>query len=183
MGGTWAHLSETNSYLWFIYLPMFTIANSILLISYNENYPASWIYHSLPVERPGELVSGALKSLFVKYFIIVYVVLLSFCLYIWGPAIAGDFLYGFFNNVLCFLLFALVSDHYLPFSRQPNTQQQTGRFLKVILQMVLVGILVGLHYLLIAHHWIMYALMPFTIAGCFLLVKKLQRLPWIKIAV
>jgi len=58
MGATWAHLSETNSYLWFIYLPMFTIANSILLISYNENYPASWIYHSLPVERPGELVSA-----------------------------------------------------------------------------------------------------------------------------
>ena len=59
IGETWSHLGSTNSYLWFIYLPLFTISNSLLLVSYNENYMASWIYHSLPVEQPGQLITGS----------------------------------------------------------------------------------------------------------------------------
>jgi hypothetical protein len=183
MGETWSHLGSTNSYLWFIYLPLFTISNSLLLVSYNENYMASWVYHSLPVEHPGQLITGSAKSLLVKYFIIVYLLLFAICLYVWGIAIADDFLFGFFNNVLCFLLFAYWADHFLPFSRQPNTQQQSGRFVRVMLQLAVVAALVGLHYLLIPHPWIMYALMPFIIGGCFLLLRKLQRLPWRKIAI
>jgi len=179
----WSTLASTNNYLWFIYIPVFTITTTVMLVSFNENFAASWIYHSLPVERPGELITGALKALFAKYYIPVYLLLMAFCIYIWGPGISGDFLFGIFNNILCFLLLATFSDHYLPFSRQPNTRMQTGRFIQAIVQMVLIGILVGLHYLLLKYHWVMYALLPFTITGCFLLTRRMQHLPWKKIAV
>ncbi len=180
----WATLGSTSNYLWFIYIPVFTIATSIMLVSFNENYAASWIYHSTPLERPGELIAGALKALFAKYYIPVYLLLMAFSMYIWGPGICGDFLFGIFNNILCYLLLARLSDHYLPFSRQPNTRMQTGRFMQAILQMILIGILVGLHYLLLKYcHWAMYALLPLTITGCFLLLRQMQRLPWKKIAI
>lgn len=182
-GNVWANLSASKNYLWFIYLPVFTIANSIAFITVNENYLASWIYHSMPVERPGELITGALKSLLAKYFIPVFVLLMAFCVYVWGPAVVDDFVFGIFNNMLCFLLLTVLSDHYLPFSRQLSTQMQTGRFVRTILQMLLIGLLVGLHYLLINHPFIMYALLPFTIGACVLLVRRVQRTPWNKIAI
>jgi hypothetical protein len=181
--GVWANLGHTENYLWFIYLPVFTIANALIFISFNENYAASWIYHSMPVERPGELITGAVKALFVKYFIPIYLVLLAFCLYIWGIAIVDDFVFGVFNNILCYLLLTTFSDYYLPFSRQPSTQAQTGRFVRAIIQMLLIGALVVLHYLLIKRPLIMYALLPCVIGACFLLARRLLRLPWNKIAV
>lgn len=181
--GTWANLGNTENYLWFIYLPVFTIANALIFISFNENYAASWIYHSMPVERPGELITGAIKALFAKYFIPVYAILLAFCLYIWGISVLDDFVFGVFNNILCYLLLTVFSDHYLPFSRQPNTQMQTGRFVRAIVQMLMIGALVGLHYLLIKRPLFMYVLLPVIAGGCFLLARRLQRMPWNKIAV
>ena len=180
---TWANLANTENYLWFIYLPVFTIGNALIFIPFNENYAASWIYHSMPVERPGELIAGSLKAVFAKYFIPVYLIMMAFCVYIWGIAVVDDFVFGVFSNILCYLLLSLFSDHYLPFSRPPNTQMQTGRFVRAILQMLMIGALVGLHYLLIKRPLIMYAVLPFIIGACFLLARRLQRIPWNKIAV
>ena len=180
---TWANLGSTKSFLWFIYLPVFTIANGIMFMSFNENYAASWIYHSLPIERPGELIMGALKALFVKFFIPIYLLLMAICIYVWGIRVVDDFVFGIFNNILCYLCIVSLTDHYLPFSRQPNTQMGTGRFLQAILQMLMIGVLVGLHFLVLRYSWILYALLPFTIAASVLLVRHIQRLPWKKIAV
>jgi ABC-2 type transport system permease protein len=179
----WQGLPGSNRFLWFIYLPMFTISSSIIIVAFNENYQASWVYHSLPVSRPGELVLGSIKALFVKYFVPVYVLMFAFCFYIWGISIADDFAFGLFNNLLCYLIFATLSDHYLPFSRQPNTRQQSGRFLIVILQMIIVSALVGVHYLVLPQSWFIYGLMPVMIICCLLLMRNLQQLPWEKIAV
>ncbi|MBS1565397.1 MAG: hypothetical protein JST39_13480, partial [Bacteroidetes bacterium] len=180
---TWNNLGNTQNFLWFIYIPVFTIANSLILLAFNENFAASWIYHSMPVERPGELITGSLKALFVKYFMPVFLLLLAVSLYIWGPAVIDDFIFGFFNNILCYLLLTLLSDYYLPFSRQPNTQVQTGRFVRALLQMLMIGVLVGIHYLVLKRPVIMYALLPFSIGGCWLLWRQLKNIPWNKIAV
>jgi ABC-2 type transport system permease protein len=183
IGLTWNGLPGGNSFLWFIYLPMFAVSSSIMIVAFNENYQASWIYHSLPIAKPGELILGSIKSLFVKFFLPVYLFIFAFCLYIWGWKIIDDFTFGLVNNALCFLSFTVVADYYLPFSRQPNTQQQTGRLLIMFLQLILVGIFVGLHYLLIERPLILYLLLPVIATACWLLIKKLRDLPWRKISV
>jgi ABC-2 type transport system permease protein len=179
----WEALPNTNNFMWLIYLPMFTISSSIILVAFNENYIASWLYHSTPIKNPGAVVAGSIKSLFVKYFIPVYLFMFAFAFYIWGIAITDDFVFGFANNLLCYLVFCFFSEHYLPFSRQPSTQQQTGRLLRMILQMLIVGILVGVHYFTIKSTTVFYILLPLLLTGSWLLLKKIQQLPWKKIAV
>ncbi len=180
---TWNNLPAGNGFLWFIYLPMFSVSSSIMIVSFNENYPASWIYHSLPIVKPGQLISGSIKALFVKYFIPIYLIVFVFCLKVWGGSIIDDFLFGLLNNTLCFIIFTLVAEYYLPFSRQPNTQQQTGKILIVFLQLLVVGTLVGLHYLLVHRIIILYSLVPVIAVACWLLITKLRNIPWKKIAV
>ncbi len=179
----WQQLPETNNYLWLIYLSMLSVSSSLTIVAYNDSYAASWIYHSTPVKKPGEIILGMIKSLFIKYFIPVYIVLFLIALNIWGIKVADDFVFGFFSNMLCFLVLAVLSDHYLPFSRQPDTKQQAGRFFVIMIQFLLVGALVGLHYVLISRPLLLYAVIPLLILGIVIILRTLRALPWSKIAI
>ncbi|MFT3702000.1 MAG: hypothetical protein QM802_06510 [Agriterribacter sp.] len=180
---TWRQMPESSSFLWFIYLPVFTIANAILFVSFSEQFAASWVYYSTPLQKPGELILGSLISLFIKYFLLIYCMLAAFCLFIWGWQVVDDFIFGIVNDYLCFLIWATVGQKYLPFSRQPNTRQQTGRFLLVMLQMIMISLLVGLHYLVFKRPLLMYIVFPVIVFICWLLQRNLRRLSWKKIAV
>jgi hypothetical protein len=179
----WRQLPETNNYLWLIYLSILSVASGLTLVTFNESFAASWIYHSTPVKQPGEIVLGMVKSLFIKFFIPIYILLFLIAFYIWGIMVIDDFLFGFFSNMFCFLVLAILSDHYLPFSRQPDTKQQAGRFFVIFIQILLVGALVGLHYLLISRALLLYAVIPFLILGIVVLLRTIRALPWSKIAI
>jgi ABC-2 type transport system permease protein len=179
---TWSNLSLTKMFLFFIYMPVFSIASSFTLITIHENFQASWIYQSTPIARPGYLISGGLKAIVIKFFIPIYLMMFAFAFYVWGISIIDDFVLGFFNTVSIFLLMANMSDNYLPFSRQPNVKQQSGKFIQAMLQILLIGVLIGLHYLLAKNSWLTYCLMPVSITGCYFLLIRIQNLRWVKIS-
>jgi hypothetical protein len=169
-------------FLFLVYLPTFTLASAIGFISFYDNYLASWVYQSTPIAKPGEIISGGLKALLTKFFVPAFILLFSFALYVWGLKIADDFLLGFFNNIFMFLLIGNISVHFLPFSRQPNAKEQSGRFLYVILHMLITGALIGIHYFVSKYNWVVIILIPFSALGCFLLFKRIKNFSWLKIS-
>ena len=176
-------LPSTTLFLWLIYLPMLSISSALTLIAFNENFAASWVYQSAPLYHPGEVISGALKALIVKFFIPVYGLVFCTALYIWGIRISGDFIFGFFNNLLIFFLIGNLSDHYLPFSRQPGVKEQTGKFSRLFIQFLLIGTLVGAHWLALKVSWLPVALVPISAGGAYFFSKKIRALSWSKIAI
>jgi len=174
----WHDLPGTQNFLWLIYLPMMTISSGITLISFNEHFNASWIFHSSPLSSPGSIIAGAAKSIFFKYFIPVYMIMCALCLFIWGTEVVDDLVFGFFCNGLCYTFFVNVSDHYLPFSRQPNVRQQSGRFAKAMIQLMVVSLLVGVHYLLIGRSILLLALAPVMAIIMLYFIHRIQTLPW-----
>ncbi len=181
IGGKLADLPNGNMFLWLLYLGMFAVTLSLSLIRIYENYGASWIYQTAPVGRPGELINGAVKALLAKFFIPVYLVMSAVTLAIWGYKTLDDILLVGFNSILIFYISALMSNHYLPFSQQPNAKEQSGKFLMVLLRMLLIGVLVALHWLALKISWLVMALVPLSFAGCWWLHQQLQQLPWRKI--
>lgn len=178
----WNNLPGTKMFLFFIYMPMFSVAGSMAFITTSENFQASWIYQSTPIAQPGYLISGGIKALLTKFFIPIYLILFSFAAYVWNVSIIDDFILGFFDSVFMFLLITNLSDYYLPFSRQPNIKEQSGNFIKAMLQLLIIAAMVGLHYLTLQLSWLVWCLIPFSIAGCFLLLKRIQNLSWAKIS-
>lgn len=178
----WNNLSGTKMFLFFIYMPMFSIAGSMAFITISENFQASWIYQSAPVAQPGYLISGGIKAILTKFFILIYLIMFTFACYVWGVSVIDDFVLGFFDNIFIFLLITSLSDYYLPFSRQPNIKQQSGKFVKAMLQMAIIAAMVGLHYLIIQLSWLIWCLIPVSISGCWLLLKRIQNLNWQKIS-
>ena len=179
---TWTQLNSSKSFLWCVYLPMFSISAAVSLIAFNENFAASWVYISRPLKQPGSLISGALKMLLVKFFAPIIFILFVFSYYVWGYRIIDDFVLGIFNNILVFLIISHVGKSYLPFSMQPNVNQQSGKFIRVFIQMAIIGSLVGLHYLALKVWWLVIVLVPFSAAGCYFLFRTVQNYSWQKIA-
>ena len=179
---TWASLSSSESFLWCVYLPMFTISAAVSLIAFNENFAASWVYLSRPLQQPGSLISGALKMLLVKFFAPIILILFAFSYYVWGYKIIDDFVLGIFNSILVCLIISHVGKSYLPFSMQPNVNQQSGKFVRVFLQMAIIGSLVGLHYLALKVWWLVAVLIPFSAVGCYFLFRTVQNYSWQKIS-
>ena len=128
-----------------------------------------------------DLQSHLLKAMLLKFFIPIFILLFAISFYTWGYAITDDFLLAFFNNIIIFLLISHIGKSYLPFSMQPNVKQQTGKFIQVILQIVIIGLLVGLHYLALKLVWLVAALIPVSVIGCYLLLKTIQEYSWNKI--
>ncbi len=176
-------LPNGNMFLWLLYLGMFAVTSSLSLVSYYENYTASWVYQTAPVNKPGELINGAIKALLVKFFVPVYLVMSTVTLTIWGYKTLDDILLVGLNSILIFYISALMSTHYLPFSQQPNAKQQGGKFLMVLLRMFLIGILVALHWFALKINWLVIALVPISFAGCWWTHQQLKQLPWRKIVI
>ena len=179
---TWATLSSSESFLWCVYLPILAISAAVSLIAFNENFAASWVYLSRPLQQPGSLISGALKMLLVKFFTPIILILFAFSYYVWGYKIIDDFVLGIFNSILVCLIISHVGKSYLPFSMQPNVNQQSGKFVRVFLQMVIIGSLVGLHYLALKVWWLVAVLIPFSAVGCYFLFRTVQNYSWQKIS-
>ncbi len=179
----WQSLPGSSKYLWLIYAPVFLTSTAFSLISFNEHFQASWIFHSTPVDKPGEILIGALKAIIIKFLIPVYILLMIFSLWIWGGRVAFDFLFGFFNNLFCFAVIVLFADYYLPFSRQPAPKQQAGRFAKSILQLLIILVLVAYHFFLLSYPWILTAIIPVLILGIYMISRTVKKIGWNKISI
>lgn len=171
-------LPDSKLFLWMIYIPMFSVSSSKGITAMYENFQAAGVYYSTPLKYPGQVINGTIKALFTKFFLPAYVLMFIFSFYTWGPAIIDDFVFGFFNNLLIFLLLEIFSKHYLPFSQQQNIKMQSGRFVKVILQMFIIAALVGLHYLALKIYWLVIVLIPVAAVAAFYFQKKIKSLRW-----
>lgn len=180
---SWNNLSNTNFYILFIYLGILTVSTAIMLIPYHENYQAGWVYQSAPVHKPGNIVSGATKSLLVKYFGPLYLILSSAAIFIWGIKIVDDLLLGVMNNIFIVLCIVNLNNIYLPFSMQPNIKSQSGKFVKMLLQFIIMGILILLHYLALRIWWLVPALIPVMTLVTWWMLKRIQQFPWSKFSI
>ncbi len=174
-------LKNGKSFLLFIYLPLFVLYNTLHIIPFNQNYEAAWIYKSAPINQPGQIITGSLKALFVKFFLPLFLIFFSLCLYIWGYAIIDDFIYGLLNTIFLFILLNFLGDIYLPFSLKPDVKKQAGKVIKIIIQSIAIAVLIGLHYFVLKVDYLLYALMPVWVIGIMLLLKKLKNISWKKI--
>jgi hypothetical protein len=175
---TLSSLPDSKLFLWMIYLPMFSVSTSKTLVAYYENFQAAWVYQSTPVKYPGQIISGSLKALLTKFFLPPYLLLFAFSYYTWGAAIIDDFVFGFFNNCIIFLLLEVLSKHFLPFSQQLNIKMQSGRIVKVLLQLIVIAALVGLHYLALNINWLVIILTPVAATAAYFLIKKVKSFRW-----
>ncbi|MBA4053301.1 MAG: hypothetical protein C0490_01175, partial [Marivirga sp.] len=147
-GTTLGNLPDTEYHLMLLYLTFMVLQVALYEIPYSDDFKASWIYFSTPIEKPGEMLSGMIKAIFVRLFVPGYIIISAFVLFIWGGRVIDDILFGMLNNVLMLITLALINKKHLPLSMAPNVRTQTGNLMRSILSFFIIGVLGAGHYLL-----------------------------------
>lgn len=154
-GGTsfsevWEGLSEGTGYIGLLYLTTFVIMQAINYISMSEQYKSSWIYYSAPVEKPGEIIAGAYKAMWVKYFMPFMLAISAFVIAVWGAGMIFDVIIATVNITLFSVVIMRMSNRALPFSRKEQIKDSGLKtIVRVLGTFLLMGVLAITHLALV----------------------------------
>ncbi len=121
-----------------------TAANQI---TQSEKYKAAWFFFTTPLAYPGQIISGAVKSLLAKFYLPVFIILLLAGIAAAGPAALPNILLGLINQVLIVSFIVYANRLIFPFSTAPNNNSNAGRVVKNLALFTLAGLVCAAHYL------------------------------------
>ncbi len=137
-----------------IYISSLILVMAMGQLMYSEKYKAGWLYFTTPLETPGRIISGAVKSMLAKFYLPIVFGICITATAIVGPKIIPNLLLGIFNQLLITCTIAYITIRELPFTQAP-TQGKTN-FIRGIFSM-LIPISIALL------HWMIYSFMPVVI--------------------
>jgi len=118
---------------------------------YSEKYKAGWIYFTAPIEKPGRIISGAVKALLAKFYLPIVFVICVTAIALVGPSIIPNLLLGICNQLLITCTIAYITVREFPFTQAPAKGKSS--FLRGIVSM-LIPVCIALM------HWLIYSFMP-----------------------
>ncbi|MCP4219559.1 MAG: hypothetical protein GY765_33300 [bacterium] len=176
-------MPQGRKYIGLIYFSLFLFFSALSYFTYSEKFQAAWIYRATPVERPGELLSGAFKSLSVKMmapFLVTVVLIVS----VWGFGTLDDIVFGFLAVHMGCLFFVLGLDKQLPFSRKHAVSGTAmARGVGWVLMTIFIVLVLGLlHYFLLSKIALAVMIGNVVLAVVVVIMLKVyRRTAWAKI--
>jgi ABC-2 type transport system permease protein len=120
---------QPSLFLFLLYLTGYTSTMAIYQLVYSDKFKAAWIYYITPIGTPGNLISGALKAILIRFMLPVSGFVIIAGLVVTGPGMLIHVVLGICNQVLVSGLIAYVSLKQLPFSQAQTSQVKGGNFL------------------------------------------------------
>ncbi len=164
-----------------VYFSSFILISAVGQLRYSEKYKAAWLFSITPVDIPGRLISGALKSVIVCFYIPVIMGITLLGLFLIGPAIIPNLVLGCFNVIAVSTLMTYVNLRQLPFtvSMQDAPKGQTMiRNLFATLLPVIAGVC---HYFIFDYLWAIGLLAILAIIASWMIMDSIKNLGWAKI--
>ena len=116
----------------------------------SEQYKAAWVYYSAPVDRPGEIIAGAYKAMWVKYFMPFMAAISFFVLAVWGAGVILDIILAVVNITLFSVVIMRLSNRALPFSKKEQIKDSGLKtIVRVLGTLLLMGVLAVTHVALV----------------------------------
>lgn len=181
----WASLPQTQMYVLLIYMSSFAMVTAITNVMYSDRYKAAWVFFASPVKVPGEVLSGAIKAMLVKYFLPFYLAISVLAVSIWGPAVVTDLALGLVNVVLFGYIMGFIYLKRLPFSAPFNVEAGAGRFAKGLVILGVPGLIGFGHYAI--RRWLPYSVpvlcifLILSIALVYMVHSKYREMTWEKL--
>ena len=144
----WRDLPETKQYLTLLYMSAFALIQAMNYVTMSDQYKAAWIYYSSPIESPGNVLAGAYKALWIKYYLPFITLIGLFVLYVWGISFLPDVMLATINVTLFSLCVMRIGNKSFPFSTMEQMKNTGGKVVvRILSTFFLIGILAFSHYL------------------------------------
>lgn len=161
-----------------IYISSMLISGALLQMPYSDKYKASWLFQIVPINKPGLLISGAVKCVFVTFFLPLALVLIVFGLVLQGPAILPNLLLGCLNVLVIESIIALIMIKNLPFSNAQEGAANGNTFIRTMLLMIFPSAFGLVHYFLSGFQGVIYLLILVTAIVPWLVFDEIKKLNW-----
>ena len=139
------------------YMPLYMMAMISIGIQMNMSITDKgdllWLYRSKPLERPGALILGCFKALFVKYYLPVYVLLCGIFVAMLDWVILPDLLFILVVSTLVSYIYLWFSGMLFPFSKEKSSMDSGRNMLRVIVLMLMLVLVGGAHTLAMRLSW------------------------------
>jgi ABC-2 type transport system permease protein len=174
----WNDLPYSSTYIFLLYASFFVVQTALFEVSYSDEFRASWIFGSSPIEKPGEILSGTWKAILIKFFVPVYLVFAVLILLVWKINSIDDIVFALASNVLLFLITVKISSKHLPFSMEATARKQAGNFMRVMLILVALALTGTVHYLLAKIPYALWVGVPLIVTAVYFFYKSYRDTPW-----
>jgi ABC-2 type transport system permease protein len=144
----WQQLPQTKQYLTLLYMSAFALIQALNYVTMSDQYKAAWVYYSSPIEKPGNVIAGAYKALWLKYYLPFITLIGLFVLYTWGLSAIVDVLLATVNVSLFSLCIMRIGNKSFPFSIMEQMKNTGGKtMVRILSTFLLIGVLGFSHYL------------------------------------
>lgn len=150
LADTWKNMVSKPYYLQLLYLSIITVMQALNYLSFTDQYKAAWVYYAAPLDKPGRVMAGAFKAVWIKYFMPFFTIITIFILWAWGLNVWMDVLLAMVNMLLFSVVMMRISLRNFPFSIMEQMNNSLGRVLKTLSTLLIPGLLGIAHYLTVA---------------------------------
>lgn len=168
-------------FLFIIYMSSFVMTTAILQMPYSDKYKASWLFYISPVEKPGLLISGAVKCIVIYFFIPLFFVLSVLSFVLMGVSILPNLLLGFVNLITISTLLAYINVKSLPFSKLQIATSGGSGFIKSLILLVFPAVFGISHFLISGFFWVVIVFIFISMFVPWLIFDGIKNQSWERI--
>jgi hypothetical protein len=163
------------SVLYFTSLILIMALNQMI---YSEKHKASWVYYITPLSNPGSILLGAAKSVMMKFFIPLVLLITTLGMVLLGIKVLPHIILGMFNVLLIASLLVLVGNKAFPFSMHQNNNSNTGGFMRNMFILLVSGMIGGVHFLLYNITAVIWIFAVLSIIATWLIMSGIKNTSW-----
>jgi hypothetical protein len=162
-----------------IYLSNIILIAALGQITTYEKYKAAWIFFTTPVDKPGRIISGAVKAAVAQFFFPLVTIIIVVLIALAGPVVIPNIVFGIANELLITSIAAYINVNKLPFSSIQQTN--AGSMIRVFATMIVGFLLAFVHYLLYPITIVVSILAVLSLTAAWYIFGSINNLSWGKV--
>ncbi len=170
-------------FLVLVYFSSFIVITALGQLAYSEKYKASWIFHISPLETPGKVISGAVKSVIMYFYTPVILILAVLGFAAGGVKILPNLLLGAFNTLTACLLVSYFSMRELPFSVAASNATKGRTMIRSMITFLIPAAFGLFHWLIFGYLWIVVIFAALAMIATWMVLDSIKNLDWSKMGV
>lgn len=171
-----------STLLLIIYFSSFALISALMQLPYSDKFKAAWLFHVVPIESPGKVISGAVKSVMACFYLPIVMVLFVFGLVLMGPKVIPNLLLGSCNVLAIGSVISYIIVRKLPFSTALEGTSKGNTFFKSMLSLLIPAIFGGIHWLISGYFWMVIVFLILAILILWLVFDEIKKLSWEKVS-
>jgi ABC-2 type transport system permease protein len=167
-----------SMFLVLVYFSSFILITAIGQLAYSEKFKASWLFYISPIEKPGTVISGAIKSAMVYFYTPIVLILSILGLVFVGPGILPNLVLGCFNILSISSLIAYLNLRELPFSVSSANASKGRTVIRSMITMFIPAAFGFFQWIIFEYIWIVLIFAALAVIATWMMLDSIKKIGW-----